>query len=99
MYIKNENGLRVLYPDNEKNILRSRLTNDKFHYVFLSRDDCEDNYTEETLECDLDMESVLVVIDNMRNRKLNDLEKRYEVLKNKILNAKTKEEINSIIIF
>ena len=99
MYIKMENGLRVLSPDNEKNALRSRLTNDKFHYVFLSRDDSEENYTEETLECDTGMESVLVIVENARNKKLNDLNARYELLKNKIKNAKTTEEITSINIF
>lgn len=99
MYIKMENGLRVLYPDNEKNVLRSRLTNDKFHYVFLSRDDSEENYTEETLECDTGMESVLVLLENARNKKLSDLNARYELLKTKIKKANTTEEINSINIF
>lgn len=99
MYIKKENGLRVLYPDNEKNILRSRLTNNRFNYVFLSRDDSEDNYVEEEVTIDDGMTSTLIVLENLRNKKINDLNARYEILKKKILNANTKEEIISIDIF
>ena len=99
MYVKKENGLRVLYPDNPKNIIRSILTNNRFNYVFLSRDDSEQNYVEEEVIVDDGMTSALIILENLRNKKMNDLDTRYEMIKKKILNANTKEELISIDIF
>lgn len=98
MYTKNENGIRVLYPDDKDNILRSRITNNKFEFVFLSRDESEMDYVEEK---DIDNEDidVMELLEIKRNSKLGDLDARYQILKEKIMKAYSVEQLNNIDIF
>ena len=46
MRIDKNNGLIILQADENK-ILRSRITGNKFDIVYLSKNDCVDNYIEE----------------------------------------------------
>lgn len=93
----NENGLIILYADENK-ILRSRLSGNKFECVYLSKNDSEANYVEEPKQPEEETESTLVLIDRIRKSKLNDLDARYELIKNRINQASTREELLSIEI-
>lgn len=97
MRIDKNNGLIILQADENK-ILRSRITGNKFDIVYLSKNDCVDNYIEED-KAPEEIESKLEYINNLKKSKLEDLNSRYEVLKNRINMASTKEEIMSIEIF
>lgn len=92
-----DNGLVILYADENK-ILRSRTTGNKFESVYLSKNDSEDNYVEELRQPE-EIESTLILIDRIRKSKLDDLDVRYRLLKDKINRANTREELLSIEIF
>ena len=48
MYVKNINGLRILYPSVKGNVIRSRITNMIYdECVPLSKNDLEEYYCEE----------------------------------------------------
>lgn len=98
MYKKIEKGIAVLYPDNKNNILRSRITNNKFDFVFLSKGESELDYVEEP-DIDLDQSNDIDILDKMKQSKLDDLEVRYKILKEKIANAHSREQLNNIVIF
>lgn len=91
------NGLVIVQADENK-ILRSRITGNKFDVVYLSKNDSVDNYAEEDKQPE-EIDSKLELINNLKKSKLEDLESRYEILKNRINQASTKEEIFSIEIF
>lgn len=97
MYAKNENGITVLYPTNKENVLRSRITNNTFDFVFLSKNDPESNYVEESK-----VSESLNSIDNLeliRKNKLNDLDTKYKIIKTKIIQSSSIEELNDIKVF
>lgn len=98
MYTKNENGIRVLYPDDKDNVLRSRITGNKFEFVFLSRDESEMDYVEEK-DIDNEIIDVMELLEIKRNSKLGDLDARYQILKEKIMKAYSVEQLNNIDIF
>lgn len=92
----NDNGLVILYADENK-ILRSRITGNKFEFVYLSKNDSENNYIEESKQPE-EIESTLVLVDKIRKSKLDDLEVRYKLIKDRINKASTREELLSIEI-
>lgn len=98
MNVKIVKGMRILYPDDENNILRSRITGNKFEFVFLSRDESETDYVEEK---DIDNEDidVMELLEIKRRCKLNDLDARYDSLRKKILKAYSIDQLNNINIF
>lgn len=98
MYIKENKGMRILYPDNENNILRSRITGNKFEFVFLSRDETEEYYTEEENIDESTVDS-MELLEIKRRSKLNDLDAKYDLLRQKILQAYSVDELNNIDIF
>lgn len=98
MYVKNEKGIRILYPDNKDNILRSRITGNKFEFVFLSRDESEMDYVEEK-DIDNEVIDVMELLEIKRNSKLDDLDAKYQILKEKIMKAYSIEQLNNIDIF
>lgn len=98
MYIKENKGMRILYPDNENNILRSRITGNKFEFVFLSRDETEEYYTEEENIDESKVDS-MELLEIKRRSKLNDLDAKYDLLRQKILQAYSVDELNNIDIF
>lgn len=98
MYIKNEKGIRILYPDDKDNILRSRITGNKFEFVFLSRDESEMDYVEEK-DIDNEVIDVMELLEIKRNSKLDDLDAKYQILKEEIMKAYSIEQLNNIDIF
>ena len=98
MYIKEDKGMRILYPDDENNILRSRITGNKFEFVFLSRDETEEYYVEEQNIDESTVDS-MELLEIKRRSKLNDLDAKYDLLKQKILQAYSIDELNNIDIF
>lgn len=97
MQVYCNNGLVIVQADENK-ILRSRITGNKFDVVYLSKNDSVDNYVEEDKQPE-EMDSKLELITNLKKSKLEDLESRYETLKDMIDKASTREEILSIEIF
>lgn len=98
MYIKEDKGMRILYPDDENNILRSRITGNKFEFVFLSRDETEEYYVEEQNIDESTVDS-MELLEIKRRSKLNDLDAKYDLLRQKILQAYSIDELNNIDIF
>ena len=98
MYVKNINGLRILYPSIKGNVIRSRITNIIYNEcVPLSKNDLEEYYCEEKpLDKNI---NVLDKLEISRAKKLNDLDVRYSILKSKIEQAKSLEDLLEIEIF
>lgn len=98
MFIKEENGMRVLYPSDPHNILRSRITGNVYEQcLFLSKNEPMEDYSEEA-PLDPSVNSI-EKFEALRNKKINDLEAYYQIIKNKIECASSMEELIEIQIF
>lgn len=98
MFIKEENGMRVLYPSDPHNILRSRITGNVYEQcLFLSKNEPMEDYSEEA-PLDPSVNSI-EKFEALRNKKINDLEAYYQIIKNKIECASSIEELIEIQIF
>lgn len=98
MFIKEENGMRVLYPSDPHNILRSRITGNVYEQcLFLSKNEPMEDYSEEA-PLDPSVNSI-EKLETLRNKKINDLEAYYKIIKNKIECASSIEELIEIQIF
>lgn len=98
MFIKEENGMRILYPSDPQNILRSRITGNVYEQcLFLSKNEPMEDYSEEA-PLDPSVNSI-EKFEALRNKKINDLEAYYQIIKNKIECASSIEELIEIQIF
>lgn len=98
MFIKEENGMRVLYPSDPHNILRSRITGNIYEQcLFLSKNEPMEDYSEEA-PLDPSVNSI-EKFEALRNKKINDLNAYYQIIKNKIECASSIEELIEIQIF
>lgn len=98
MFIKEENGMRVLYPSDPHNILRSRITGNVYEQcLFLSKNEPMEDYSEEA-PLDPSVNSI-EKFEALRNKKINDLNAYYQIIKNKIECASSIEELIEIQIF
>lgn len=98
MFIKEENGMRVLYPSDPHNILRSRITGNVYEQcLFLSKNEPMEDYSEEA-PLDPSVNSI-EKFEALRNKKINDLNAYYKIIKNKIECASSIEELIEIQIF
>ena len=98
MFIKEENGMRTLYPSDPRNILRSRITGNVYEqFLFLSKNEPMEDYSEEA-PLDPSVNSI-EKLEALRNKKINDLDAYYKIIKNKIECASSIEELIEIQIF